>query len=62
MKRNKKTPSTINNRRSVPMVRKRKINSKSDWAINIFAAILAWMLIASIIFGIYNAVKGMGGF
>lgn len=56
---NNRRIKTVNNRKPVPMVRKRPV--KRDWVSNIIVFILTAAILVAIGYGIYNTVLGLEG-
>lgn len=54
---NRRKIKTLNNRKSVPMVRKRPI--KKDWVSNIIAGVLTGAIIAAVAYSIIQIVKDL---
>ena len=49
--------TTLNNRKSVPMVRKRSV--KRDWVSNIIAGVLTGAIIVAVVYSIIQIVKDL---
>jgi len=54
---NRRKIKTLNNRKAVPMVRKRPI--KRDWVSNIIAGVLTGAIIAAVVYSIIQIVKDL---
>lgn len=54
---NRRKIKTLNNRKTVPMVRKRPI--KRDWVSNIIAGVLTGAIIAAVVYSIIQILKDL---
>ena len=54
---NRRKITTLNNRKSVPMVRKRPV--KRDWVSNIIAGVLTGAIIVAVVYSIIQIVKDL---